>query len=81
MKVYVLIMPEKPRECLRSERNKAKGPWEFQHGNQKEVAVARDSVVQGEHGQELKAKDGSGPTRVTFQMVEESLSICSSIRS
>ena len=76
-----MLTREKPRDCLRSERNKAEGPWEFQHGNQKEVAVAGDSVVQGERGQELQAEDGSGPTRVTFQMVEESLSICSSIRS
>lgn len=70
MKVYVLT-PEKPRECLRSKRSKDKGPREFQHGNQKEVAVAGDSVVQGE--QELQAKDGAGPTQVTFQIVEKSL--------
>lgn len=72
MKVYVLT-PEKPRECLRSKRSKDKGPREFQHGNQKEVAVAGGSVVQGEPGQELQAKDGAGPTQVTFQIVEKSL--------
>ena len=39
-----------------TKRNKAKGSWETQHRNQKEVAVAGDSVVQGEPGQELQAK-------------------------
>ena len=55
MKIYMLT-PEKPRECLRTKRNKATGSWETQHRNQKEVAVAGDSVVRGEPGQELQAK-------------------------